>query len=788
VQPGYTGCRESFLDALQIVSGRKGEFIEGLPFSAGDTTAGSENELQTVVIGRKDDVDLPVTIQESNYYKNIIKRMVAGETPKKIISDLERFLGGSQSAVWENSWVRLPLRTLNAYARHVFESDLRADKSQSVGALRGDINRYCIQARGDEYIRIPVSYLLKLSLTDAIGSSTGVHRLVRSAGKRLMSHFLNDNTSPETFSFHPALFTAENNMGMGIARETAKRYLLTQLVVMYANRRFDLIATGQKAMVYFSPHPPVHLKQLNEIISDSFYRELFMNPCLSGWDRGEEKYRYMHLCHEVLSRSQLNAVVKLREAGIIANNLVVLPNTSNISLANNGTHISMGSLRLKALLKDPSSGFRAQDEKYFGDLAIKIVEHFLPLFVGTYSASPYRLDFTEFHPEKALGFLPHELDYTHLRMIWRRWKKKADLKIMGQPITPFGPKLLDETLSRVFHLKGDFVQDFRLIDYLVCLMSTPESPALNGTMGNEQMLRNDLANLGVFDRNMSLYLFFKLRNYSTMGFSGFEGRYYSLFRSITGDMSQAANLQNLLTALAYKYILSGEVTHEHIPDDPGAESERRQIFFGTAIGIPTFFIRKSTKNRFLLRIINKTGKTRVSRRYPGYLRVYNMEYRRALLEIIREDAPDLIGALGMKGTVMDLEERLEPRNGISAASRITQGIMQGSRAKSPIKLSGDEFNGAAEEYYRNTLRREHIREGLEILKQDCRKLDAAGCEYAAVLRSIFGDTCSAEFVDAVENEVLEENTSADVLRKLVHLMLVTIHKDIEQYKRLTGEG
>jgi hypothetical protein len=29
----------------------------------------------------------------------------------------------------------------------------------------------------------------------------------------------------------------------------------------------------------------------------------------------------------------------------------------------------------------------------------------------------YRLDFWDFHPEKALEFLPHEPDFTHLRMI-----------------------------------------------------------------------------------------------------------------------------------------------------------------------------------------------------------------------------------------------------------------------------------------------------------------------------------------------------------------------------------
>jgi hypothetical protein len=58
---------------------------------------------------------------------------------------------------------------------------------------------------------------------------------------------------------------------------------------------------------------------------------------------------------------------------------------------------------------------------------------------------------------KSPGFLPHELDYTHLRMVWRRWKK-ANLKILSPP-------WIDRTLSRVFQFRGDFVLDFRLIDY-----------------------------------------------------------------------------------------------------------------------------------------------------------------------------------------------------------------------------------------------------------------------------------------------------------------------------------
>ena len=118
-------------------------------------------------------------------------------------------------------------------------------------------------------------------------------------------------------------------------------------------------------------HDAGEQKQLNDLIPDAFYRELFMSPCLSGWDCGETKHRYMHLCHQVLSRSQFHGIAKLREAGIITRNLVVMPNTSNISLANNGTHVSLGSRRLSALLADKASGFTAEDEKYLGDLVME---------------------------------------------------------------------------------------------------------------------------------------------------------------------------------------------------------------------------------------------------------------------------------------------------------------------------------------------------------------------------------------------------------------------------------
>jgi len=755
-----------------------------LPFSVGDVTAGSENELQAVVVGGKDEVDLPLIIEQSNYFANIMKQAAAGETPRKVIADLERFLADNPSRVWENSWVRFPRRHLSAYANDVFEGDLLADKKNPAAGKRADWERFILpDATGEETLRLPISYLIKLALADLIGSQRLLPPRIRQTGARLMGHYLNDNTSPETFSFNVVSLTPAGGMGKAIARESAIRYLMTQLLVMYANEAFGLKSQGQRAMIYFAPHPPVRQKEMNDHVSDTFYRELFMSPCLSGWDKGEAKYRYMQLCHQVLSRSQLNAVAKLRESRIILNNLVVLPNLSNVSLANNGTHISIGSKRLTQALADAGSGFGAVHEKQLGDLAIKITEHFLPLFVGTYTAAPYRLAYTDFHPEKALGFLPHELDYTHLRMMWRRWKKKADLSICGQPVTPFGPVALDKLFSTVFRLKGDFVPDYRLVDYLVCLLSTDRSPALNGLIGNTDHLRKDLADMGVFDEQMSVYLLYKMREYGKMGFSGFEGRHYSLFGNFEEDMGRAADLQTLVTALAYKYIAQG-TCHGHIPDTSSVESERRQIFFGSAIGIPTFFVRKNSSNAFLNKILSKTNAVRSSRRYPGYLRVQNQEYCKALVRIIREDAADLIELLDLHSTLNDLEERLADPEQRTAAGRLTAGILDEVNARSPMGLKSREFNTGAERYYRGTLRQQHMEEAFRFLEDECRRLDQEPVVMDDGVRKALRFTLqgqgAARFLESVKGAVLREQADITSLQRLMNLILLTVSCNEQQ--------
>ena len=751
-------------------------------FVGSDLTAGTETELQAIVIGPKDKVDLPQTIQGSNFFHNLIRRHGRGEAPRSALSDLESYLNHNPEGLWENSWVRMPMRLINPLAKQILDRDLLADKSRPELGRRSDAKRFICYESGQEWLRVPLSYLLKLSLAQALGSQDQPPQLLLDSGLKCLESFSSDNTSPETCSFY-VIAGRESGFGQAVAKEAALRHLLCQLLTQHAGLSLGLKEAGQKPLVYLAPAPPLRQRRLNDCVPDSFYRELFMSPCLSGWDRGEDKHRYMHLCHQVLSRSQLNAVAKLKEAGIITRNLVVLPNVSNTCLANNGIHLSLGSRRLGAALADPDSGFGPAQEKLLADLVIKAVEHFLPLFVGTYSAAPQRLAFSDFHPELALGFLPHELDFTHLRMIWRRWKKKARLKVLGQPITPFGPLWLDRNLARLLGLRGDLVPDFRLLDYLACLLSTDSAPGLDGTLGNQERLLADLSEAGVFDCKMAMYLLYRQREYARVGFSGFEGRHYSLFPSFKDDLAPAAELQALVTALCYDYALKGRVSHALIPDGPELESERRQIFFGAAVGVPTFFVRSDTPNLFLKSIVERCRRVRPSRRYPGYQRVHNLEYRRALLGILREDGAGMGEALGMEEVLSDLSGRLEDWQGRSAAGRLSKGVLDELGVRDPLKASANEFNLAAERYYRTTLLSAHMQEAFDYLTADAKALESAPGLASSPRREALdyatGGRGAAELVRSAKNKILNQAAEQDELDRLINLLLINIRAESE---------
>lgn len=759
--------------------------LRDAPFGPGDVTAGSEDELQAVVAGRPASCDLPIAIRESKFYRNLAKRISSGEAPRNTYLEIEKFLTDS-SEVWENSWIRFPENRLSAHALETLRADLGLSSGHGFRPTRTDSQRYSFTQEGQPWLRVPISYGLKLALADLMGSQPRVPERIRLEAERLLGHFSNDNTSPETTSFHIVSATLQHSTGEQVARESARRFLFTTLLMSWANLRFGLRENGQQGMVYHGPHPPVRQAELSSCISDSFYRELFMSPCLSGWDDGEAKAEYMHLCHQALSRSQLNSVAKLREAGLIANNLIVLPSPSNVSLANNGIHVTMGSRALTQVLEDAQDAGALREEKRLGDLAIKIFEHFLPLFVGTYSAAPYRIGFAQFHPELLLAFLPHELDFTHLRLMWREWKEKARLKILGRPATPYGPHWLDRAISGVFRLRGDLVPDYRLLNYPVAWLSTEHASALDGEPGNTSRLAAELDQLGIVDRRMSFYMPLRLRQFSAGGYSGFEARYYSLFPSYERDMAPATDLQQLLLAASYRMALEGVVCHQDIPDDPTAESERRQPFFFRAAGLPAFYVHKRTRNELLRRILRHSKKTRSSWRHSDYLRVSLGDYCYALLSFLQEAGAGAIEDFDANLLLGDLRWRLADKR-MRASERLVAGIVNDRGEQDAMRMHAAEFNRAAEKHYRDDLRQAQLREALDYLRQDV--ADAPideDEELRALIRCGVRVQDLARFLDSVGDRVLREELSAAELESLLNLLLVFSAVESGRSERLSA--
>jgi len=180
---------KKIVELMGIDTRSGGALVETLPFSGSDATAGAETELQAAVIGRRSDVDLPIMIEQSNYYANIMRRTAAGDTPRKVITDLEKWLTSNQENVWENSWVRFPRAVLSSFAEDVFRKDLLADKQSRNAVLRSDAHKFVVSVEGEDYLRVPLSYLLKLALADVVSASADVPRPIHRVGCELMEHF-----------------------------------------------------------------------------------------------------------------------------------------------------------------------------------------------------------------------------------------------------------------------------------------------------------------------------------------------------------------------------------------------------------------------------------------------------------------------------------------------------------------------------------------------------------------------------------------------------------------------
>ena len=102
--------QKSEIEAIRFLRGSTSQKLQ--PFVGADSSVGMEYELQVAVEGQHDDVDLPITILDSNYYKNIVKRAGRGDLSTGAVDVLNTFIYENQSKVWENSWVRFEKNTM----------------------------------------------------------------------------------------------------------------------------------------------------------------------------------------------------------------------------------------------------------------------------------------------------------------------------------------------------------------------------------------------------------------------------------------------------------------------------------------------------------------------------------------------------------------------------------------------------------------------------------------------------------------------------------------------------
>lgn len=130
---------------------RKDTSRERLPFSPGDVTAGTENELATAVIGAARDVDFSRTLE-------------AEKERQPAAGSLDQWLGDANQRVWDHSFVRVPLRELSGTALN----RLHADVSD-----RSDRDRFFVHDERGDQARLPASYVLRLALFDSVDALDG---------------------------------------------------------------------------------------------------------------------------------------------------------------------------------------------------------------------------------------------------------------------------------------------------------------------------------------------------------------------------------------------------------------------------------------------------------------------------------------------------------------------------------------------------------------------------------------------------------------------------------------
>ncbi|MDJ0722997.1 MAG: hypothetical protein QNJ04_15280, partial [Desulfobacterales bacterium] len=152
-----------------------------------------------------------------------------------------------------------------------------------------------------------------------------------------------------------------------------------------------------------------------------------------------------------------------------------------------------------------------------------------------------------------------------------------------------------------------------------------------------------------------------------------------------------------------------------------------------------------------------------------------------------QEAADLVEGFDLAATLDDLEQRLTTPAENGAAGRLARGILDEAGAKSPLDLSAGEFNTAAEAYYRGTLRRRQIQEGLTLFARDLAAIDAPWTwrhgTYNRHLLDLLDGRDARKYLYDHKTAVLDETADEDALQTLICLFILTLHHQADQEKK-----
>jgi hypothetical protein len=109
-----------------------------------------------------------------------------------------------------------------------------------------------------------------------------------------------------------------------------------------------------------------------------------------------------------------------------------------------------------------------------------------------------------------------------------------------------------------------------------------------------------------------------------------------------------------------------------------------------------------------------------------------------------------------------------------------------------MALPAQGFNAAAEQYYRHTLRKQHMNEAFDQLMADALKVDASlicgSSHYHQSLKGILDGKTACQFIKSQRKAMMNNRITTKELQKTICFLILSIHGNQEHAQRYQQTG